>query len=401
MNVYCYRAFNKQGNVLKGTIFAPSANDFLLKLQEKGLELISWHESWFKKNFTTRSPKHQHQDLVSFCSYLYYFLKAGLSISHALNEMQSVFHGFFQSIIVNLLHDIQQGALFSQALQKQAPFMGPVLISLVIAGEKSGNLETVLQTMIQILHQQNSTRKRLEKAFRYPLLLAAVLGCVFVTLFFYLVPPFIDFFEACHFVPSWETKLLISFYEDRSFWATVFGGLCGIGVGLFFFSKKTSVRLKLHRLLVKIPGMGPLWLKMQLRPFLDLLTLLLGSQIDLLQSLKLSKSTLFSPYLRSKVEQVIDDIRQGQKLSQALERALLFPAFLIRMVQLGEETSQLQESLQQLSVMYAKETEDKLDILILGIEPGLLITLGLLMMWLITALFLPLYENLPLLQEVS
>ncbi|MGL5719616.1 MAG: type II secretion system F family protein, partial [Alphaproteobacteria bacterium] len=122
---------------------------------------------------------------------------------------------------------------------------------------------------------------------------------------------------------------------------------------------------------------------------------------DLLQSLKLSKSTLFSPYLRSKVEQVIDDIRQGQKLSQALERALLFPAFLIRMVQLGEETSQLQESLQQLSAMYAKETEDKLDILILGIEPGLLVTLGLLMMWFITALFLPLYENLPLLQEVS
>lgn len=401
MNVYCYRAFNKQGNVLKGTIFAPSVNDFLLKLQEKGLELISWHESWFKKNFFARSPKYQHQELISFCSYLYYFLKAGLSLSHALDEMQSVFHGFFQSIIVNLLHDIQQGSLFSQALQKQAPFMGPVLISLVIAGEKSGNLETVLQTMIQTLHQQHNTRKRLEKVYRYPLLLAGVLVCVFITLFFYLVPPFIDFFEACHFVPSWETKLLISFYEERSFWGAIFGILMGSGAGLFFFSKKNSVRLRLHRLWLRFPGISSLWLKMQLRPFLDLLTLLLDSQIDLLQSLQLSKSALFSPYLRSKVDLVIDDIRQGQKLSQVLERALLFPAFLIRMVQLGEETGQLRESLQQLSTMYAKETEDKLNLLILGIEPGLLIVLGLLMMWLVTALFMPLYENLPLLQEVS
>ncbi|MGL5784776.1 MAG: type II secretion system F family protein [Alphaproteobacteria bacterium] len=401
MNVYCYRAFNKQGNVLKGTIFAPSSSDFLLKLQEKGLELISWHESWFKKKCLARSPKHQHQDLISFCSYLYYFLKAGLSLSHALNEMQSVFQGFFQNIIVNLLQDIQQGSLFSEALQKQAPFMGPVLISLVVAGERSGNLETVLQTMIQILHQQHNRRKRLEKAFRYPLILAAVLLCAFGTLFFYLVPPFIDFFETCHFATSWETKLLISFYEDRSLWTTVLGALVGSGFSLFFFSKKAAVQLRLHRLLLKFPGVGALWLKVQLRPFLDLLTLLLGSQIDLLQSLQLSKSALLSPYLRAKVDLVIDDIRQGQKLSQALERALLFPAFLIRMVQLGEETSQLQESLEQLSAMYAKETEDKLNLLILGIEPGLLIILGLLMMWLISALFMPLYENLSLLQEAS
>jgi type IV pilus assembly protein PilC len=401
MNVYCYRAFNKQGSVLKGTVFALSSSDLLLRLQEKGLELISCHESWLKKLFLTRNPKQGYQDLVSFCFYLHYFLKAGLSLSHALQEMQSVFQGFFQSIIVNLLHEIQQGALFSEALQKHAAFMGPVLISLVVAGEKSGNLESVLQTMIEILHHQQKTRKHLEKAFRYPLILAGVLLSVFVGLFLYLVPPFIDFFQACHFVPSWETTLLISFYENRSLWGTGLGFLMGTSVALFFLSKKHWVRLKLHSLWVTLPGIGPLWLKLQLRPFLDLLTLLLGSQMDLLLSLQLSKSALFSPYLRCKVDGVMEDIRQGKKLSQALERGLLFPTFLIRMVQLGEETSQLQASLQQLSAMYARETEDKLDGLIVAIEPSLLVSLGMLMMWLIRALFMPLYENLHLLQEVS
>ena len=400
MQVYRYRAFSKQGDILQGTLLALSVQEVSARLQRRELELISCHKAWIEKIAFLYSPRHQEQELLSFCFYLRYFLEAGFSLNYALQTMQGTFRGFFQGVIGAILEDIQRGSLFSQALQKQAPFMGPVLINLITTGEKSGRMCDALGLMIQNLHDQHEVRKSLGKALRYPITLFCLLGCVLGVLFATLVPSFITFFQSTQFSPTWETKLLISLYRERWFWGGLFLGCLGMIGVLTVLSKNSHIQYKTHQFINSIPYVGGFWLKLNLRPFLQTWVLLLQAKTDILEALKIASYSLESAYLKQKLEHLIQDIQHGQNLSKAFQRTHLLPDFFIRMVQLGEETGKLAQSMEQLNHLYKQELEEKLEKYIAAIEPLLLGGVGLILIWLISALFMPLYENLSCLQEV-
>jgi type IV pilus assembly protein PilC len=295
-----------------------------------------------------------------------------------------------------LFQDIQervlQGTSFSQSLSKSGKFSVYEIFSLEI-GEETGQLTEVLQDLAKFYQNKVKQRRKIISSLSYPcIVLCTSMGAVFFMLEF-VVPMFGDIFSRFGGQLPWITSKIISISQtmEGNFLPAVL--LAAAITGFLWYVRKTErFRKTVSGLLLKIPLAGNLVQKIYLARFCNSMRLLISAHIPLLRAISLSRQMIGYYPIESSLQKVEDDILQGQPLHQSLEQFPIYPAKMIMLLKIGEESNKLDYFFARISEQYIDEVEYQTATLSSMMEPLIVIFLGLIVGTILIAMYLPMFE---------
>lgn len=295
-----------------------------------------------------------------------------------------------------LFQDIQekvlQGISFSKALEKTGKFSVYEIFSLEI-GEETGKLTEVLQDLAKFYQNKVKQRRKIISSLSYPcIVMCTSMGAVFFMLEF-VVPMFSDVFTRFGGQLPWITAKIISISKamESNFLPTVLF-LASIA-GFFWYVRKTErFRKVFSGLLLKIPVAGTLVQKIYLARFCNSMRLLISAHIPLLRAISLSRQMIGYYPIESSLQKVEDDILQGHALHQSLERFSIYPAKMIMLLKIGEESNKLDYFFARISEQYIDEVEYQTTTLSSMMEPLIVVFLGLIVGTILIAMYLPMFQ---------
>jgi type IV pilus assembly protein PilC len=393
MTSYKYKAIDQFGRYVHSQIEVANEADLESRLAAMGLDLIKFKTASKLKFWRTKVSQ---RDLLMFCFQLEQLITAGIPLLEALRDLcASTRKPYFKKIIAGLLADVEGGKLLSQALSANPTVFSPVFVSLIAAGEKTGELGSVLSHLCVSLKWQDELLAQTKRLLMYPLILLLVVSVAVVVLMVYLVPEMVRFLQGLGQELPWNTQLLLNVSNVFThYWWLMLMLFIALGITLILiFKLNDSARYYLDFLKLKLPLTGPILHKIIMARFAHYLALMYQTGIPLLDAIKASEVVVANRVVARALAQVHTQINAGMSMSLSFEQADLFPPLVVRMIKVGEQTGYLDKSLLNVSYFYNRDVDDMMQNLLRLLEPLLTIILGLVLMFIMAAVLLPVYDS--------
>ena len=393
MALFAYRAVDAEGNLSSGNLDAVNSVDLELRLKRLGLDLITFDT--VKRSTAARTRNVTRAELITFCFHLSQLLKAGVNIIEALTDLRdTVDNAGFRQVIASLLEDIQGGLKLSEAMANHSYCFDQVFVSLMRAGEESGQLTEVLDELSENLKWQDEMASQAKKALIYPtLVLVVITGVVFV-LMTVLVPQLAATFKQLVTKLPRETELLI--FLSNIFvrwWYLLLGVPIAASVVLWSLSRTNEkVGRAIDELALKLPVLGPLRQKIILARFSTYFAMLYRAGISVLDCIQICEKIVGNRVMEAGLVRVGRSISEGQGISQAFIATKLFPPLVLRMLRVGETTGALDAALLNVSYFYNREVRDGITRMQTRLGPATTVVLGALIIAILYSVFLPIYD---------
>jgi type IV pilus assembly protein PilC len=393
MALFAYRAIDAEGRVSSGNLDAVNGVDLELRLKRLGLDLLTFEG--VKRSTAARSRRVSRTELITFCFHLSQLLKAGVNIIEALTDLRdTVDNAGFRQVIASLLEDIEGGLKLSDAMANHSYCFDQVFVALVRAGEQSGQLTEVLDELAENLKWQDEMSAQAKKAMIYPLIVLVVIFGVIMALMVFLVPQLASTFKTL--VPKLprETEILIVISNAFvRWWYLILGVPIAAAVGLWIVAQ-TNERMQraLAAASLKMPVLGPLRQKIILARFSTFFAMLYRAGISVLDCIQICEKIVGNSVMERGLQRVGRSISEGQGISQAFISTQLFPPLVLRMLRVGESTGALDTALLNVSYFYNRQVREGISKLQTLIGPFTTIVLGGLIIAVLYAIFLPLYD---------
>lgn len=396
MPQYICRVANDRGQILKQVEQAASESELRDRLAQEGLYIYSirprpslgvgWQGERSRKKVKLAEFLIFNQQFVTL-------IRAGLPILKALDLLAGhVAHPSLRQCINEIRESVRGGELLSDAFRSQGVFPEIYTTSL-LAGEKSGNLEGVLDRYISYQRTALSVKRKLAASLVYPALLVTMVLCLVTFLMTYVIPNFAELYRTMSSELPPLTLALITFSDAiKQFWLLFIVLLAGTAVGGWFWSRTERGGEALDRLKMKLPLAGEIWIKYQVAQFSRILGTLLAGGIPMVQALDTARQSLPSPLLRHALEVATRQVREGRTLWQGLSRSGVFPGLAIEMVEVGESSGALPPMLASVAEFFEEDVNTSLAALLSLIEPAILIFMGIVVAFVLVALYLPIFS---------
>jgi type IV pilus assembly protein PilC len=335
------------------------------------------------------------QEKVNFARHLSVTTESGLPILDALRLIQKQTPSkSLKKIIEEVARGVNNGLPLSSALQKFDYVFGDFFINLVRVGETSGNLSEVLGHIALELKKQKEIRGMVRSAMIYPaVILCATIG-VTIFLVVFIFPKILPVFVSLGVELPFATKLVIVLLRFvGSYGAITAGGLVILVVLVEVILSIPKIHLLWDRLILKIPIISGLVQQVTLASFTRSLSILLKSGMNIVDALDVAKQTFHNKYYQEEIGRVSESVRKGESIARYLnERPALFPPMFTGMIQVGENTGNLEQNLLYLADYYESEVDEGLKNLTSILEPILLLFMGLAVGFVALAIITPIYK---------
>ncbi|MBV8466579.1 MAG: type II secretion system F family protein, partial [Burkholderiales bacterium] len=300
----------------------------------------------------------------------------------------------FRDIITNMIEDIEGGLQLSQAMERHPQVFDVVFSSLVRAGEATGRLPDVLKNLADTIKWQDELISQTKKILMYPLFVGTVIMGVVFFLMIYLVPKLVTFIKTMKQELPWNTKLLIAIsnFFVAYWWAILATPFIVAGAMFLWKQADPEYQYKVDRIKLRLPVVGGVLNKIVLGRFSNYFALMYDSGITILDSLKTLEGVIGNVALSRGLEEVSDQIAEGQSVSESFERVGMFPPLVIRMLRVGENTGALDRSLQNVSYFYSRDVKESIEKAQTLIEPTMTVILGLLIGSVMLSVLGPIYD---------
>lgn len=331
------------------------------------------------------------EQLLVVTQQLAVLLDCGVSLLPALNVLLDNASGPPREVLEKVSQDIDNGCLFSQALGNQPEVFSTVYRRSIKAGEHSGKLHSALHSLTQQLTQQVATSRRIKSALTYPACVVFFAGLMVAFLVYYQVPSFLRFFnERGEPLPS-ITQVLV-FLSNPKLGMILLGTLLGGALYVRQLNKTAEGRNRLFQRIYRLPLLARILRLRDVGQMSNELSVLLENGVDLVTALKslISEDTV-SPYFAS-LSTVVALVEDGESLTSALELQRQFPAMLTSMTAIGEESGHMCQGLKFCGHMLLDEMNEKIDVMLQLVEPLAMGGLGLVVVFVAMACFLPTYQ---------
>lgn len=396
MDRFRYRAVNGRGRQVRGTLAAANEQDLYRQLQAGGLELIACRPDRTAL-FGLFEPRVPARDLIELFIELEQLQRAGVPLLTSLEDIrESVASGRLRDVVSELARDVSEGYSLSAAIERHPRVFGPVFRSLISAGEDTGDYADAFGQLVRYLSWVEEMRGRLRKALRYPAVLTVVVLLVIVFMMSFVVPQVVTMLEAIGSELPAPTRALIATSEAvRTAWPFALAAVVAVTL-LVRFGSRLSEGMATRRdgALLRLPGIGPLLRKLALARFAHTFAVMYGSGIGVLTALEAAGRTVENRVLHAALEQVMEGVRNGRQLAEAMRASGEFPPLVVRMVHVGEQSGTLGEVLTQVAAFYDRDVDDQIDRVIGMIEPVLTAVLGGVIAWIAVSVFGPVYDSL-------
>lgn len=340
--------------------------------------------------------------LVVLTKELSVMLQAGVSLTRVFSLLSS--HGTnprFRSLLVKIYQDMHDGKPMSVAMRQFPKVFSPTYVAMVEAGEAAGNLPAIMGKLAFLLEREMVLRSKVKSALTYPMFVVIFSIMTFFLLMTYVLPVYFEFYRSLNMPLPLITRILMFVFElpknPYFLLSLLFVGAGGWFFFCYLFSQATF-RLIFDEKTLRIPIFGKVYTKVIMTNFCRGLGMMLASGVNHLAALEILKRSVKNVHFSLIVHFMIENMRIGFTVTQSFREALIFPAFVINMASVGEETGDLDSLLLRIADFYETEIDYLLSNLASVLEPFLLIGMGLIVGVIVVGLFLPLYGALEFLR---
>ena len=396
MESYKYKAVDRRGRRVAGSMDAANVTDLELRLGRMGLDLIGYREVR-RRGPLLRFGATPRAELINFSFHLEQLLRAGVPVVDALTDLGSTIDDpAFRDVVAELVEAIEGGRTFSEALAGFPAVFGNVYVSMVRVGEQSGRLPQVLKDLTEMLRWQDEMIAYAKRVMVYPLIVLAVVGAVIIFLMIYLVPKLTSFLQTMGGTLPAHTQALIwtsRFFVDW-WWLLAIAGVATPAAIRYLAQRSPRFRYRWDNFKLNIWLFGDLVYKIRLARFANYFAMMYTSGITVLESLRLSRALMDNVVLERGIERVQEQIAEGETISDAFANAGLFPPLVVRMMRVGETSGALDEALHNVSYFYSRAVREAVERLQPAIQPVLTVFLGALVAWIMLSVIGPIYDTI-------
>jgi type IV pilus assembly protein PilC len=384
------------GEIVEGIYVADSEARLRRELEEKGLFVLSLQRRGGVPGFgmAGRRTKVRQQEFLVFNQELATLLKAGMPLVQSLDILrQRVQNPTFKAVLDGVHEKVKSGTALSDAFAEHGDMFPPVYAASLMAGERSGNLDAVIRRYVAYEKVIGTVRRRTLSALIYPAVLTGMMIVLVGIIVLKVVPAFSEFYSTFDAELPLSTRIMmgISALVVNYLWFIVIGV---VGAVLLFrmWIHQPSQRARFHHLVLQTPWLGATVRKFATSQLARTLATLLGGGIPLVNALEIAARSMNNRYIAQELDDVAQQVREGESFARALLARGVFPDVAVKMVEVGEQTGALQEMLNSLADFYDEEIETEVGRFITLIEPALLIVMGIVIAVVVLALYLPLFE---------
>ena len=403
---YRYEARDAEGVKVKGWAEAANEEALINKLHKQELRVISITgggkrfeikrilNSILARDINIFRNRVRTDTLLVFASQLSAMLTAGIPLLRVLRGLASETPSRrLKDIIERVGEDVNAGINFSDAIERYPSVFRPLFVYLVRAGEISGKLNLTLAQLVDYLESTASTRGKLKAALVYPIIITVFSILVMLVLMIEIIPRFKDIYQGLGAELPLPTKILLSTCNaiQHHF---VMGFILVIGIlVLFSILVKTEKGLRLFdHCKLKIPVLGTLFKKNILSTFSKTMSVLLSSQIPVIQAIRMSSKIINNKIMEKALLNTADRIENGGGIAESFGQEDLFPEILIQMIASGEETGTLDEMIGKVADFYDRQVDSFTTAITTLIEPIFIIVIGTVVGGIVISMFLPMFK---------
>ena len=342
---------------------------------------------------TGRSKKLNIEKFLIFNQQLVTLIRAGLPILKALDLLSERLTDAKLGPHIQAVRDeVRRGTMLSEAFRMQGVFP-KIFVTSVMAGEKSGSLQEVLDRFITYQKLALSVRKKVLVSLMYPCVLIVLTIGLILFLVTYVVPNFAELYTSMSAkLPAITLFLIAIGTTARAYVLLGFAAVAIIATALFFWAKTPTGQERLDFIKLRTPLFGDIWVKYQVAQFSRVLSTLLIGGIPLMQALETAADSLGTILLRKTLDRASKMVREGQTLSGSLASAKMFPPLSIDMIEVGESTGALPAMLNSVAEFYDEDVATKMTAVLSLIEPAIMIFMGAFVAFVLIALYLPIFS---------
>jgi type IV pilus assembly protein PilC len=390
MNEFVVRLADERGRVLEQTHMASSAEELRARFAQAGYYVYSVKT---RGNLGGGRKKVKLETFLIFNQQFLTLIRAGLPILGSLDLLgrrQKVPE--FRAQLEDVAARVKTGESISQAFEAQGGFP-LVYTTTLLAGERSGNLEEVLQRYLDFQRVSLTFRKKLKASLIYPALLVVMVIGLFIFLITFVVPRFAQLYEQLDTKLPAMTVFLMDFGHNAQHYGIYFGvALIGLGYLFYRWAKTDSGATFIDRVRIGTPVFGDVWLKYQVGLFSRTLATLLTGGLPLVPSLETAARSIDSRQVANAVFRSVDTVREGKGLSQSLQQTKAFPELAIEMIEVGESTGALPQMLNSVAEFFEEDVQTNLTAAMSLIEPMILVVMGVVVVTILIALYYPIFS---------
>ena len=397
MESFSYKAVSAAGKDVKGSVEAESREEAARKIKEQGLVPVSiGKQGALDKDVNIpifKGKKIPARDMSVFCRQFASILKAGVSVINALEMLaDQTENKILKEAIVYTQSNVEKGENLSDSMRQNDAFPS-ILIDMVRAGEASGSLENSLTRMAIQFEKDAKLNGIVKKAMMYPIVLICVMIGVVIVMLTFVIPSFMTMFEDLDSELPVTTKAILAMSNSlKNYWYIYIIVVVGIVVGVQMYKKTDNGRHNLDKLKLKIPVFGLLQTKSACASFARTMSTLLQAGMPMIDALEISASTMKNVLFYDGLEKVKNGVSLGLPLSNQLKATGLFPAMVVHMVGIGEETGNVEEMLTNSATYYEEEVEVQTQTLTSLMEPIIIVLMAFVVVLLIMAIYQPMIQ---------
>ena len=332
-------------------------------------------------------------EVAEFCHMLSLYVAGGIDLQSALADMENSARSIaFRQVAVELRRSLMNGHPLSRALESTAP-VSPEVVALTRIGEESGTLDRVLRDAGAHIERVVAIKSAAKRALIYPAFtLSVIIGGALFWLS-YVIPKIAVVFKSIDLTLPPSTFMLIAASDwVREYWWLLAAIIIVLPV-LFFLARRNEwFRYRTDRIGWHLPVFGRIISASQMAFYFEYLGLMYGAGVVITQALETLTQTVQNRYFKERVSGMIERLRAGERLTQAVERTRIFDQLTVRMIGIGETTGTLEAQLKKLGEIYFARVNALVDVLAKVLEPLMLIVMGALFIFFIIAIIGPIYE---------
>jgi len=397
MPSFTYKAKNEYGRTIKGTLIASNEDQLAASLDQIGLYLISAKKTTIAASYLSWESI-KRKDLITFTVHLSTTLSAGIPILQSLQDLiEQSEKPRFKNIIEDVSRNIQAGSSLSEALSKHPKVFSELYVSMVKAGETTGNVDKVLNDLVAFLEWQELLAMDVKQATIYPaFVLSAVISLV-VLLMTFVFPRFTVIFERTNAPLPLPTRVVMGIsHFTTSYWFIIVLLVMALIVSHRLAVKTPGGRYLFDKLKLKLPVFGNLLRKIALSRFSHHFGALLKAGVEIYHSLMVTEKVVGNTVIAKVISSARDYISAGESLSESLKKGNEFPSLVIRMIAIGESSGNLDKTLGKVSQYYDREVPITIKKVFAVFEPIVIASLAVVVLGMALSMFLPLYQMLNL-----
>ena len=397
MKTYSYKARSSFGANVDGIIEANTRDEAIAQLKGDGYIVTSIEESGGEHDIDLRigNKKTKDKTLAVMCNQFSIILEAGLPIVRTLELVAGQTEDKTLKVILeNVADDVAAGYELAASFEKHGGHLPTTFIESVRAGEQSGNLSLVFERLADFYRKQSETKGKVKGAMMYPSFVLVVAVIVVGVIMIFAVPTFTKTFEGMGTELPLPTKIMIAGSDFLTKFWWVFILVAGLAFGGVQVAKKKNenFRLKWSQLGTKIPVLGRLTVMNSASQYASTMSVMMTAGLSSAQAVEVTSRTIENYYMGYMLASIVPDLEAGRPLGEMLAGTETYPPLVTEMTGVGEQTGELEHTLEVVSEYYDFEVKEATDRAIGMLEPLTIVFLAGIVCLILLAVYLPMFS---------